>query len=303
MNNRPYMRPVPLLAASVISLLPLTMLAEETVEPTPQDNSAAFQAMGFAMASQLRLNIGFSEEELDAIFAGMTIAATGGTEPEGFKDNIQQAQQIYMTRMQDFQAAEQERAKVIAEGNKAEAADFFATIEGKEGIKKTETGLYYEMIQEGTGKSPGETDRVKVNYKGVLVDGTEFDGNDNADFVVNRVVPGFSEGLQLLKEGGKIKLYIPSELGYGDRPARPGSVIEPGDALVFDVELLEVVPMPAPPTSGPPALPKNLKRPPAPPTGARPAGPPGPPPSGPPPGPPPSSPPPGPPPSAPPTKG
>jgi len=75
------MRPVPLLAASVISLLPLTMLAEETVEPTPQDNSAAFQAMGFAMSSQLRLNIGFSEEELDAIFAGMTIAATGGTEP------------------------------------------------------------------------------------------------------------------------------------------------------------------------------------------------------------------------------
>ena len=73
------MRPVPLLAASVISLLPLTMLAEETVEPAPQDNSAAFQAMGFAMASQLRLNIGFSEEELDAILAGMTIAATGGT--------------------------------------------------------------------------------------------------------------------------------------------------------------------------------------------------------------------------------
>jgi FKBP-type peptidyl-prolyl cis-trans isomerase FkpA len=78
------------------------------------------------------------------------------------------------------------------------------------------------MIEEGTGKSPADSDRVKVNYKGTLIDGREFDANDNADFMVNRVVPGFSEGLQLLKEGGKIKLYIPSELGYGDRPARPG---------------------------------------------------------------------------------
>jgi hypothetical protein len=86
MNNRPYMRPVPLLAASVISLLPLTMLAEETVEPTPQDNSAAFQAMGFAMASQLRLNIGFSEEELDAIFAGMTLQGQYSTSPADLHD-------------------------------------------------------------------------------------------------------------------------------------------------------------------------------------------------------------------------
>jgi FKBP-type peptidyl-prolyl cis-trans isomerase len=279
------MRPTPLLAVSVASLIAWTSTsAQESAEPAaavaPEvDDSAAFNAMGYAMASQLRLNIGFADDELEQIFQGMRNAANGEAEPEDFQQAVARAQQIYMARMQVFQQEEQQRAQEIAEGNKAEAESFFASLEGKDGIQKTNSGLYYEVLQEGTGKSPGETDRVKVNYSGVLIDGREFDANENADFMVNRVVPGFSEGLRLMKEGGMIKLYIPSELGYGDRPARPGSVIEPGDALIFEVELLEVVSVPKPPQGPPPNLPPNLKPPPPPPSGPPPGPPPAPPPN------------------------
>ncbi len=301
MNKRPYMRSVPLLAASVVSLLTCNaaLAADSAAEPAPVDNTAAMRSMGFAMASQLRLNIGFSEEDLNAVFEGMRIAAEGGSQPEGYQESIQQAQQIYMQLMQDFQAKEQAKASQVAETNKSEAAAFFASLDAREGVKKTPSGLYYEMLVEGTGKSPVPTDRVKVNYKGTLIDGREFDANDNADFMVNRVVPGFSEGLQLLKEGGKIKLYIPSALGYGDSPARPGSVIEPGDALVFELDLLEVIPVPPPPSGPPPQLPANLQRPSQPAAASTSNIPP--PPSGPPPGRPPSGPPPAPPSSSPPS--
>jgi FKBP-type peptidyl-prolyl cis-trans isomerase len=285
MINRPFTRPLPLLAASVSSLLLLTTVsctkdeaetatpAVEPVDPAPvaevatpvsTENDAAYQAMGFAMASQLRLNIGFTDAELDQIFAGMKIAAKGGEEPENFQQAVQQAQTIYMGKMQAAQAEEQKKAAALAEENKAKAAGFFASLDGKKGIQKTESGLYYEVIEEGAGESPAVTDRVKVNYRGTLTDGREFDANDGAEFMVSRVVPGFSEGLQLMKEGGKLKLYIPAELGYGDSPARPGSIIQPGSTLVFDLELIEVTAVPPPPTSPPPGLPANMK----PPTGA-----------------------------------
>ena len=294
------MRSVPLLATLVVSLLTCNAAlaadsADSAAEPAPVDNTAAMRSMGFAMASQLRLNIGFLDEDLDAVFEGMRIAAEGGSQPEGYQESIQQAQQIYMQLMQDFQAKEQAKAGQVAESNKAESVEFFASLDTKDGVKKTASGLYYEMLVEGTGKSPVATDRVKVNYKGTLIDGSPFDANDNADFMVNRVVPGFSEGLQLLKEGGKVKLYIPSALGYGDSPARPGSVIEPGDALIFELDLLEVIPMPPPPSGPPPSLPANLQQPTqlgTPPSSSNiPPPPSGPPPSGPPPGPPPSGPP------------
>lgn len=303
MKIRPYMRPVPLLAASVVSLLTgsAALAQDSSQESTPVDTTAAMRSMGFAMASQLRLNIGFSDEELNAVFDGMRVAAEGGPQPDGYQEAIQLAQQIYMTRMQEYQALEQERAKSVAETNKAEANEFFATLDNKEGVNKTNSGLRYEMLVEGTGSTPNPTDRVKVNYKGTLIDGRQFDANDDVEFMVNRVVPGFSEGLQLLKEGGKIKLYIPSELGYGDSPARPGSIIEPGDALIFELDLLSVAPLPAPPSGPPPTLPEHLRAKEIQDVPNAPSGPPpGPPPSGPPPTPPPSGPPPTPPPSGPP---
>ena len=113
----------------------------------------------------------------------------------------------------------------------------------KEGVKTTASGLQYKITKEGEGKSPKATDTVVVHYRGTLLDGTEFDSSikrgEPATFPLNRVIPGWTEGLQLLKEGGKATLYIPSKLAYGER-GTPGGPIGPNEALIFEVELIKI---------------------------------------------------------------
>lgn len=129
--------------------------------------------------------------------------------------------------------------------NLEEGQAFLEKNKENEGIIVTESGLQYEIIEEGTGVSPIATDTVVCNYRGTLIDGTEFDSSyereEPAKFVLNKVIPGWTEGLQLMKEGAKYKFYIPTELGYGQR-VRPGGKIEPNMALIFEVELIEVIP-------------------------------------------------------------
>jgi len=112
----------------------------------------------------------------------------------------------------------------------------------KPGVKTTPSGLEYKIIKEGNGKKPAATDTVQVNYRGTLIDGTEFDSsykrNEPISFPLNGVIPGWTEGVQLIKEGGKIELYIPSNLAYGSTGA--GGVIPPDATLIFDIELLKV---------------------------------------------------------------
>jgi FKBP-type peptidyl-prolyl cis-trans isomerase len=112
----------------------------------------------------------------------------------------------------------------------------------KPGVHTTPSGLQYKVITEGHGKSPKATDTVLVHYKGTTIDGTEFDSsykrNEPISFPLNGVIPGWTEGVQLMKEGGKIELFIPSNLAYGSRGA--GGVIAPDSTLIFDVELLKV---------------------------------------------------------------
>lgn len=112
----------------------------------------------------------------------------------------------------------------------------------KPGIKTTASGLQYEVLTEGTGKSPKATDTVLVHYKGTLLDGKEFDSsykrNAPIEFPLNGVIPGWTEGVQLMKEGGKTRFFIPSNLAYGKRGA--GGAIGPDETLIFDVELLKV---------------------------------------------------------------
>ena len=112
----------------------------------------------------------------------------------------------------------------------------------KEGVKTTPSGLQYVVLTEGKGKSPKATDTVLVHYKGTLLNGTEFDSsykrNEPISFPLNQVIPGWTEGVQLMKEGGKYRFFIPSNLAYGARGA--GGLIGPDETLVFDVELLKV---------------------------------------------------------------
>ena len=112
----------------------------------------------------------------------------------------------------------------------------------KAGVNTTASGLQYKVLTEGTGKSPKATDVVVVNYRGTLINGKEFDSSYKSgkpiEFPLNRVIPGWTEGVQLMKEGAKYEFYIPPNLAYGSRGA--GGVIGPDETLIFEVELLKV---------------------------------------------------------------
>jgi FKBP-type peptidyl-prolyl cis-trans isomerase FklB len=127
--------------------------------------------------------------------------------------------------------------------NKAAGDQFLAANKTKPGVVTLPSGLQYQVIKEGTGPKPALTDKVKTHYHGTLIDGTVFDSSVDRgqpiSFAVNGVIPGWTEALQLMPVGSKWKLFIPSDLAYGDRQAGPK--IGPGSTLIFEVELLEIV--------------------------------------------------------------
>lgn len=134
--------------------------------------------------------------------------------------------------------------KVKSDKNLEEGRAWLAENAKREEVITTESGLQYEVLEEGSGILPKPTDTVVVHYHGTLVDGRVFDSSiergETIDFPLNRVIPGWTEGLQLMKEGAKYKFYLPTELAYGQNPRR-GGIIEPNMALIFEVELIEVI--------------------------------------------------------------
>lgn len=139
---------------------------------------------------------------------------------------------------------EKEQAKKFEANTKA-GEKFLADNKAKAGVKTTASGLQYQVIKEGNGMKPTATDTVEVHYTGTLTTGKKFDssldhpGSQPAIFPLNGVIPGWTEGIQLMSEGAKYKFFIPSTLAYGQQPP-PGSGIEPNSVLVFDVELLKI---------------------------------------------------------------
>lgn len=132
---------------------------------------------------------------------------------------------------------------VMAQDNKAAGEAYLAENKEKEGVRVTASGLQYEVLKAGSGKQPKATDTVVVHYRGTLIDGTEFDSSykrgQPIDFPLNRVIPGWTEGVQLMQEGAKYRFVIPSALAYGPR-GTPGGPIGPDATLIFEVELLKV---------------------------------------------------------------
>ena len=150
-------------------------------------------------------------------------------------------QEIQETMMA-FQKEVMAKQAEVAKKNKAEGEAFLAENKKKEGVKTTPSGLQYKVIKPGKGKKPKSSDTVTVNYRGTLIDGTEFDSSykrgQPATFQVSGVIPGWTEALQLMEEGAKWQLFIPSNLAYGERGA--GGVIGPNATLIFEVELLSI---------------------------------------------------------------
>jgi FKBP-type peptidyl-prolyl cis-trans isomerase FklB len=143
----------------------------------------------------------------------------------------------YFTELREKQAKE----------NLEKGKEFLAANKLKPGVIETASGLQYKVIQEGTGKSPVETDRVKCHYRGRLITGEEFDSSYKrgmpAEFSLKGVIKGWTEGLQLMREGGKYELYLPPDLAYGTRGG--GQIVGPNETLIFEIELLEVITPPA----------------------------------------------------------
>ncbi|MFC3094078.1 FKBP-type peptidyl-prolyl cis-trans isomerase [Alteromonas sediminis] len=169
---------------------------------------------------------------------------------QGFTDSLAnnavlsdvEVQQLTQAAQQQFATLQQAAAAKAAEANIKAGEAFLAENANKEGVVTTESGLQYEVLQAGEGVSPEATDTVKVHYHGTLIDGTVFDSSvdrgEPAEFPLNRVISGWTEGVQLMQEGAKYRFYIPANLAYGQRAT---GAITPNSTLIFDVELLEVV--------------------------------------------------------------
>ena len=212
-------------------------IAQEKKELKTQKEKTSY-ALGMNMAASVKANL--IDVDTDALLQGIKDTLTGGkmllTDAE--------ARDLFAALQKDVQARVHEKMKAQAEINRKEGEEFLARNKKKEGVITLPSGLQYKVITEGKGKSPKLTDTVTVNYRGTLIDGTEFDSSykrgQPATFPVNGVIRGWVEALQLMKEGSKLELYVPSNLAYGERAA--GGAIGPNATLIFEVELLKVAP-------------------------------------------------------------
>lgn len=198
------------------------------------------EEFGWFMAKRVGLaELDFSQSQIDSLIKGLAAAAAGKESPYEL-EKIGPAMDQFMQRKQAAYMAK------LKEKGAAESSTFMAEVQKKPGVVVLPSGLVYEVQSPGTGPAPKPEETVKVHYTGKLVNGTVFDSSvergEPVEFKLDEVIPGWTEGLQKISKGGKIKLYIPPQLAYGDE-GRPG--IPPASTLVFDVELLDINPTPA----------------------------------------------------------
>jgi len=196
------------------------------------DQDKTLYALGVALANQLT-PFALSPAEVDLVKAGLTDAALNRPHKAEPKE--------YMGKIQELRT---QRAAVVAAAEKKAGDAYMAKAAAEPGAKKLDSGVIITTLKPGTGPSPKATDKVKVHYHGTLTDGTVFDSSvqrgQPATFALNSVIKCWTEGVQQMKVGGKSRLVCPSDVAYGERGAPPR--IKPGATLVFEVELLEIVP-------------------------------------------------------------
>ena len=237
------------LALVIASALGMTACQQEQVDPLKvevQSLETEQQKQSYAFGS----NIGGYVEERFQQQVDVGIELDKELIVKGFVAALQNQSQLEKSEIAEInraieetmRTAMQEKGKKAAAENLAEGKAYLAENAKRDGVVVTESGLQYEIVTEGDGAKPAAEDTVKVHYKGTLLDGTEFDSsysrNQPAVFPLNRVISGWTEGVQLMSEGAKYKFFIPSELAYGERAT---GNITANSTLVFEVELLEVM--------------------------------------------------------------
>jgi FKBP-type peptidyl-prolyl cis-trans isomerase FklB len=226
----------------IISLFVLTMQAQAQAQDKglPKDKKektsyAVGVDMGVGLSRQMKeLSV---EIDADMVAQGLKDGYVGKP-----KLSEEELRTVLTELTKEMQTKQSEKMKTVGDKNKLEGEAFLSQNAKASGIHKLPSGLQYKVIKEGAGKTPKSTDTVIVNYKGTLIDGTEFDSsfkrNQPLEIKVNGVIPGWTEILQKMKEGSRYTVYIPSNLAYGERGA--GAIIGPNAVLIFDVELLTV---------------------------------------------------------------
>jgi FKBP-type peptidyl-prolyl cis-trans isomerase FklB len=229
---------------AIAGALCLLLIASGCTAQDQRSKTRELKTLTDRVSYGIGLNIGrdFKEQHInvdpDLLAQGIRDAMAGGE----VLLTDEEMQQAMMEFQQEMMAAQEKRMTEQAAKNQQEGEAFLAENAQKEGVTVLPSGLQYRVIEAGTGKSPSAQSMVTVHYRGRLIDGTEFDSShergEPATFPVSGVIPGWTEALQLMQEGGKWEIFIPSNLAYGERGA--GQVIGPNAVLIFEVELLSV---------------------------------------------------------------
>lgn len=223
------------LCTTISLLASMSVLAADAGLTTPE------QKAGYSIGANIGSNLvgqGLAADlDLDAIVQGLQDSMAGG--------ELKMTQTDMEAAIQAFTQLQQEKVNAELAKQAQAGRDFLTQNASQPGVMTTESGLQYMVVEEASdagAATPKETDTVSVHYTGTLIDGTVFDSsverNEPATFPLNGVIPGWTEGLQLMKVGSKYRFFIPSELAYGEQGAPP--VIPPNSALIFDVELLSI---------------------------------------------------------------
>ncbi len=239
-----------LLASALASAVSAQALAQAAPSPAPAPPMPAPPKGLESSQAQASYAIGLN---LGAALHRDSVDVDAGIVMQGFQDGLSgatpklspEAMRAAVTQLQAVvQARRQEKAAKLSEANKAQGAAFLKANAAKAGVVTLPSGLQYEILKAGTGPKPKADDEVLCQYRGTLLDGTEFDSSykrgEPASFTVNGVIKGWTEALQLMPVGSKWKLFVPADLAYGERGA--GSDIGPNAVLIFEVELVSIQP-------------------------------------------------------------
>lgn len=224
--------------AAVLAVTAVAMAAPSVAQtPLESDKDKVSYMIGMDVARSLTP---YRDEVNPAIVAEALSDILSGRTPRMTDEEAEAIRQAFIARIQSQQ---QQEAQAAASKNLAEGQAFLRENRGKAGVSTTATGLQYQVISEGSGERPTGLSTVRVHYEGKLLDGTVFDSSvqrgEPAEFALNRVIPGWTEGVQLMTVGSKYRFWVPSDLAYGET-GTPGP-IGPNQTLMFEVELLGIV--------------------------------------------------------------